>query len=125
MIVKRQQIRPWMFKKEMLILYYGLNDRRTGLLAKLPAVLSVLYLLSPIDLLPDFIPFLGYVDDLLVVPLLINLAIRFLPADVREESLLKANRNKKKFNLLIFLLILLLISALVGIFFLIRHLIQL
>jgi uncharacterized membrane protein YkvA (DUF1232 family) len=124
MIVKRQHIRPWMFKKEILILYYGLNDQRTGLLAKLPVVLSVMYLLSPIDLIPDFIPFLGYVDDLLVVPLLMNLAIRFLPPDVREESLVKANRNKKKFNLLIFLLILLLISILLGIFFLIRRLIQ-
>jgi uncharacterized membrane protein YkvA (DUF1232 family) len=125
MIVKRLQIRPWMFKKEILILYYGLNDQRTGLLAKLPAVLSVIYLLSPIDLIPDFIPFLGYVDDLLVVPLLMNLAIRFLPADVREESLLKANRNKKKFSLLIFLLMLLLIALLLGIFFLIRHLFKL
>jgi len=124
MIIKRQKIRPWMLKKEILILYYGLRDKRTTVIAKLPAIFSIIYLLSPIDLIPDFIPFFGYIDDIVIVPLLLNLAIKLLPAEVREESILKANRNHNKFKLLIFGLSLLILALLVGIFFLIRHLIN-
>ena len=123
MTIKRPKIRPWMLKKEILILYYGLRDKRTTAVAKLPAILSIIYLLSPVDLIPDFIPFIGYIDDIVIVPLLMNLAIKLLPADVREESILKASRNQTKFRLLIFGMILLMIALLVGIFFMIRHLI--
>jgi uncharacterized membrane protein YkvA (DUF1232 family) len=112
-----------MLKKEIIILYYGLSDKRTTLLAKLAAVLSLIYLLSPIDLIPDFIPFFGYIDDIIVVPLLLNLAVKLLPADVREESITKANRNQKKFKLLMALLIILGIAILAGIFFLIWRLV--
>jgi uncharacterized membrane protein YkvA (DUF1232 family) len=122
MIVKRPKIRPWMLKKEILILYFAFRARRATTFAKLPAILSVLYLLSPIDLIPDFIPFIGYVDDLVIVPLLLNLAIRLLPDNVREESIIKANRNHIKLKLLMVLLIVLGISVLVGIYFLIRRL---
>lgn len=121
MHVKQPKIRPWMLKKEIIILYYGLWDKRTGLIAKIPALLSVIYLLSPIDLIPDFIPFFGYVDDLVIVPLLLNLSIQLLPAEVRDASISKANRNFYKFKWLALLLILLLIGWFVGIFFLIRH----
>jgi uncharacterized membrane protein YkvA (DUF1232 family) len=124
MILKRPKIRPWMLKKEILILFFGLRDSRTTLLAKLPAILSIIYLLSPIDLIPDFIPFFGYIDDIVVVPLLLNLAIKLLPADVREESIVKANRNQVKFKLIITLLIVFVIAILVGMFILIRRLIN-
>jgi uncharacterized membrane protein YkvA (DUF1232 family) len=124
MILKRPKVRPWMLKKEILILYYGLRDSRTTILSKLPAILSVIYLLSPVDLIPDFIPFFGYIDDVVVVPLLLNVAVRLLPADVREESIEKANRNRNKFKWLTILLILFVIVFLMGIFFLIRRLIN-
>jgi uncharacterized membrane protein YkvA (DUF1232 family) len=124
MHVKQRKIRPWMLKKEIIILYYGLWDKRTNVLAKIPALLSVIYLLSPIDLIPDFIPFFGYVDDLVIVPLLLNLSIRLLPAEVRDASISKANRNLYKFRWLALLIILLLIGWFVGIFFLIRHLLS-
>ncbi len=123
MIVKRPKIRPWMLKKEILILFFGLRDRRTTLLAKLPAILSIIYLLSPIDLIPDFIPFFGYIDDIVIVPLLLNVAIKLLPADVREESIVKANGHQAKFKLIITLLIIFVVAFLIGMFFLIRHLI--
>ena len=122
MIIKRPKIRPWMLKKEILILFFGLRDRRTTLLAKLPAILSIIYLFSPIDLIPDFIPFFGYIDDIVIVPLLLNVAVNLLPADVREESIVKANRNQFKFKLIITWLIIFVIVVLVGIFFLIRRL---
>ena len=124
MIVKRPKLRPWMLKKEILVLYYGLKDQRTSLLAKLPALLSLIYLLSPIDLVPDIIPFFGYVDDIVVVPLLLNLSIRLLPQAVREESLSKANKNRKTFQWLFWLIIVFLIVILLGIFFGIRYLIN-
>jgi uncharacterized membrane protein YkvA (DUF1232 family) len=112
-----------MLKKEIIILYYGLSDKRTPLLAKLPAILSVIYLLSPIDLIPDFIPFFGYIDDIVVVPLLLNLAVKLLPSNVKEESIMRANRNQRKFKLLMALLIILGIVILAGIFLLIRRLV--
>lgn len=121
-MVKRPKIRPWMLKKEILILYFGLRDSRATILAKLPAIFSIIYLLSPIDLIPDFIPFFGYIDDIVIVPLLLNIAIKLLPAEVREESIMKANRNQNKFKWIITLLIILGIALLIGMFFLIRHL---
>ena len=124
MIVKSPKIKPWMLRKEIIILYYGLRDKRTSAIAKLPAIASIIYLFSPIDIITDFIPFFGYMDDIIVVPLLLNLSIRLLPRVVREESLLKASKHHKKFQLLIFLIIILFISLLVGIFFLTRHIIN-
>jgi uncharacterized membrane protein YkvA (DUF1232 family) len=123
MIVKRPKIRPWMLKKEILILYYGLRDSRATVTAKLPAFFSILYLLSPIDLIPDFIPFFGYVDDIIIVPLLLNLSIKLLPAEVREESILKATRNQDRFKLLMLAVILIIIAWFAGLYFLIRYLI--
>jgi uncharacterized membrane protein YkvA (DUF1232 family) len=123
MIIKRAKVRPWMLKKEILILYFGLRDGRTTLWAKLPALLSVVYLLSPIDLIPDFIPFFGYIDDIVVVPLLLNLAISLLPAEVREESILKASRNHFKLKLVMLLIIILILALVIGLFLMIRHLV--
>ena len=111
-----------MLKKEIIILYYAMKDKRTTLLSKIPALVSVLYLLSPIDLIPDIIPFAGYVDDLVVVPLLLNLSIRLLPEEVREESIVLASRNKRKFQLIGVVIVIVLLALLTGIFFLFRSL---
>lgn len=124
MKIKSPKIWPWMFKKEIIILYYGLRDKRTSVVAGLPVFVSVIYLLSPIDLIPDFIPFFGYMDDFVVISLLLNLSVRLLPGEVREESLLKASKHQKKLQLIIFLIIIFFISLLVGIFFVIRYLIN-
>ncbi len=62
------------------------RDRRTPWYAKLFAGLVVAYALSPIDLIPDFIPVLGYLDDLLLVPLGIALALRMIPAEVMADA---------------------------------------
>jgi len=123
MIVKRPKIRPWMLKKELLILYYGLRDSRTTVVAKFTAVFSILYLLSPLDLIPDFIPFFGYIDDIIIVPLLLNLSIQLLPVEVREESILKATRNQNRYKLLMLAVVLIIIAWFTGLYFLIRYLI--
>lgn len=111
-----------MLKKEIIVLYYAMKDKRTSLLSKIPALVSVLYLLSPIDLIPDFIPFAGYLDDLVVVPLLLNLSIRLLPEAVREESIVLASRNKRKFQFISAVIVVLLLALLTGIFLLVRNL---
>ena len=111
-MVRSSKISPWQLKKELLVLYYGVRDARTGIWPKLVVVLSVFYLASPIDLIPDFVPFFGWLDDLVIVPLLLNLAIRLLPLSVREESLSKASSSLKKFNVLTTIVIVLLTGLL-------------
>ena len=76
----RERVRA--LKRETLTLYFAVRDPRTPLVAKLVAGLVVAYALSPIDLIPDFIPVLGYLDDLILVPLGIMLALRLIPAAV-------------------------------------------
>jgi uncharacterized membrane protein YkvA (DUF1232 family) len=69
-------------KTETLVLYLAYRDPRTPWYARIVAGLVVAYALSPIDLIPDFIPVIGYLDDLIIVPLGIALSIRLIPADV-------------------------------------------
>lgn len=72
-------------KTEIPALFLALRDRRTPVLAKLLAALTVAYALSPVDLIPDFIPVLGYLDDLLLLPALAAAAIRLIPDEVMDE----------------------------------------
>lgn len=72
-------------KAESLALLLAARDPRTPWLAKLLIVLVVAYALSPIDLVPDFIPVLGYLDDLVLVPLGVMLAIRLVPPEVLAD----------------------------------------
>ena len=77
-------------KREIVVLYFAVRDPRTPLAAKLIAGLVVAYALSPIDLIPDFIPILGYLDDLILVPLGIALCLRLIPPPVLAEARLRA-----------------------------------
>lgn len=63
----------------------AMKDRRTPILAKAIAFLAVAYALSPIDLIPDFIPVLGYLDDILILPALTALAVALIPRDVMDS----------------------------------------
>jgi uncharacterized membrane protein YkvA (DUF1232 family) len=72
-------------KRDVHAVYFAARDPRTPWYVKALALAVAAYALSPIDLIPDFIPVLGYVDDLLIVPLGIALVIRLIPADVMEE----------------------------------------
>ena len=72
-------------KGHILILWIAARDSRTPLSAKILAAAVAAYALSPIDLIPDFIPLLGYVDDLLILPIGIMLAIRLIPDPLLEE----------------------------------------
>ena len=72
-------------KTELYALYLAYRDPRVPWYARLFAASVVGYAFSPIDLIPDFIPILGYLDDLILVPLGITLALRMIPAPVLAE----------------------------------------
>jgi uncharacterized membrane protein YkvA (DUF1232 family) len=72
-------------------LWFACRDPATPFWAKLISVVVVAYALSPIDLIPDFIPVLGYVDELILLPALIWLAVRLLPDPVLDASRTKAD----------------------------------
>lgn len=72
-------------KTNIPAVFLALKRRETPWIAKLLAGLTVGYALSPIDLIPDFIPVLGYLDDLIILPALIALTCRLIPAEVMEE----------------------------------------
>lgn len=72
-------------KRDVTALYLAGRDPRTPWLAKAVALAVAVYALSPIDLIPDFIPVLGYLDDLLILPLGILLAVRLIPAGLMTE----------------------------------------
>jgi uncharacterized membrane protein YkvA (DUF1232 family) len=74
-----------LLKRETFTLYLVCRHPRVPWYAKFLAFIVVGYALSPIDLIPDFIPVLGYLDDLILIPLGIMLVIRLVPADVVAE----------------------------------------
>lgn len=86
-------------KEEIVPIYYALFDKRTPLVAKILAGLTIGYLLSPIDLIPDFIPVIGLLDDLIIVPLLITATIKLIPKpvieDIKEHKDLEKRLSKK------------------------------
>lgn len=77
-------------KADTYALYLAYRDPRVPWYAKLVAACVVAYALSPIDLIPDFVPVLGYLDDLIIIPAGIRLALRLIPADVMAECRARA-----------------------------------
>ena len=73
-------------KADIPALFLALKDKNTPILAKVFAGITVAYALSPIDLIPDFIPILGYLDDVLLLPLLVALTIKLIPREILEEK---------------------------------------
>ena len=69
-------------KSDIPALFLSLKDQDTPLVAKIFAGLTVAYALSPIDLIPDFIPVLGYLDDLIILPALVALTLHFIPKEI-------------------------------------------
>lgn len=87
------KIKQWarQLKRESVALWFASKDPETPMLAKALALFTVGYALSPIDLIPDFIPVLGFVDDALLLPALIWLALKIIPAPVMERSRSRAD----------------------------------
>lgn len=83
----RDAIRRWArrIKQDAVMLWFACRDPRTPRLPKIICTVAVAYALSPIDLIPDFIPVMGYLDDAILVPALIWLAVKLLPAEVVSD----------------------------------------
>lgn len=94
-------------KRDIVALWLAARDSRVPWHAKAVAGAVAAYALSPIDLIPDFIPVLGYLDDLLIVPLGIMLAIRLVPVEVmvelRTEAAKRIERPSSRFGLIFIL----------------------
>lgn len=101
-LLEKLKSRASALKKEITALYYVYRNPRLPLLPKIIIVITVAYALSPIDLIPDFIPVLGYLDDLIILPALVTLAIKLIPADLMAEARVRAEKEpvRLKKNLL-------------------------
>ena len=77
-------------KSDIPAIFLALKEKETPIVAKIFAAITVAYALSPIDLIPDFIPVLGYLDDLLILPELVALTIRLIPREKLNECRIKA-----------------------------------
>lgn len=73
-------------KRDIPAVFIALKKKETPFLAKIFAGITVVYALSPIDLVPDFVPILGYLDDVIILPLLVSLTIKLIPTDIWEIS---------------------------------------
>lgn len=82
-------------KSNLMVMYLAYRDPRVPLFAKIFAICVVAYAFSPVDLIPDFIPILGYLDDLILVPLGVYIALRLFPKEVLEEYRARAEEQKK------------------------------
>jgi uncharacterized membrane protein YkvA (DUF1232 family) len=90
-----ERLKKWArhLKNETYALYFAYRDPRVPWYAKLLVAFVVAHTLSPIDLIPDFIPVLGYLDDLIITPLGLALVMRLIPAEVMAEARIKAKSN--------------------------------
>jgi len=101
MDVKSWKTKSKQLKTEVVALYLASKHQGTPWYAKVLAALIIGYVLSPIDLIPDFIPVVGYLDDLFIVPAGIALLIKIIPRDILEECRAKAQAdvlNRKSKN---------------------------
>ena len=94
--IRRLQCWAATLKRDIVALWIAARDRRTPRLATSVAAGVAAYALSPIDLIPDFIPILGYLDDLLIVPAGIALAIHLIPAALMVEYRAEAQRRSDR-----------------------------
>ena len=90
------KVRAEQLKQHTLTVYFAARDPRTPVFVRVLAVLVAAYALSPIDLIPDFIPVIGYLDDLLLVPLGLALIVRLTPPEVLESARVKAQQAASK-----------------------------
>ena len=93
-----RRLRLWArnLKRDVVALYLAARDPRVPWYAKAVAAVVAGYALSPIDLIPDFIPLLGYLDDVILLPLGIALAIRLIPPAIFEEHRKTATERAAK-----------------------------
>jgi uncharacterized membrane protein YkvA (DUF1232 family) len=117
------RIKLWLrnLRDDIIVLYFAAHDARTPFACKIIALATAAYALSPIDLIPDFIPIIGWLDDLMIVPAGVWLALKLMPPELLQEMRSKAyhfsGQLPKSYTgaLMVFVLwILLLVLAFIG-----------
>lgn len=73
-------------KLQLSVMYCAYKNPKTGTLPKILIMLTLAYAMSPVDLIPDFIPVLGLLDDLIIIPALISLSVSLIPKEVMDEA---------------------------------------
>jgi uncharacterized membrane protein YkvA (DUF1232 family) len=84
-MLEKLKARAQGIRREIKVYQLLLKDRRTPFLAKAFLALAVGYLLMPFDIIPDFIPVVGLLDDVIIVPALIFIAVKLIPKDLVSE----------------------------------------
>ena len=95
-----ERLKTWAaaLKREALVLWFGARDPRTPWYAKWLAVFIVAYALSPIDLIPDFIPIIGYLDEIILLPGAIWLVLKLMPREVLLDSRARAKASLEAYR---------------------------
>lgn len=96
LVVRSLQQKLGQLKREIYTIYWAFQDSRVPAHAKIVAACVLAYAFSPIDLIPDFIPILGYLDDLIIIPLGIWLAIKMIPPPILRECREKAQATTEQ-----------------------------
>ncbi|WP_347451003.1 YkvA family protein [Acetoanaerobium noterae] len=85
-------------KRDIPALILALRIKETPLIAKFLAGIIMVYAFSPIDFIPDFIPILGYLDDLIILPLLISITVKLIPNEIMDNCRMEASTHINKIN---------------------------
>lgn len=119
-MLDKLKARARVLKNEAIAVYLAAKDPRTPWYAKALVLLVVAHTFSPIDLIPDFIPVLGYLDDLIITPLGLALAIRLIPAEVLEEARGRVAGSGVEKSVKVVGVLVIVIAWLIILFFLLR-----
>ncbi|XRG77106.1 YkvA family protein [Rossellomorea sp. GAMAL-10_SWC] len=95
-MLKKLKIWAKKLKRQVFTLYFACKDERVPLYAKVFIVCVVAYAFSPIDLIPDFIPILGYLDDVILIPIGIYISLKLIPDNVIVDCEMKAEEMMKQ-----------------------------
>jgi uncharacterized membrane protein YkvA (DUF1232 family) len=83
--IERIKYKVKILKNELSALFIAYKRKDVPIMAKITIIMAVGYALSPIDLIPDFIPIIGYLDDLLIVPFLVFISLKLIPKEIMDE----------------------------------------
>ena len=84
-MLKKLREKAHTLKSSVFLLYGSLDDPRMPLHVKILALMIVAYIISPIDIIPDFIPVLGLLDEVILVPIMLSFTVRLIPGEIRQE----------------------------------------